>query len=161
MLCSERPVLINGLIDNTAYPSLSLNSPSSPSSMPWLPAVSYAPYRSNLLTSPRSGLSLGDSSSGALSDVASGGSPPISPGPLKMPGGIVGKGVPGDSSEGSEDMDRGGLASSTGCCRVVFIFWVFMLPVTEVGGGEYDGILVCVCVPMTPSFFFSFFSSSC
>ncbi|XP_076448937.1 uncharacterized protein LOC143285496 isoform X2 [Babylonia areolata] len=100
---TEKPVLMNGVVDNMGYPPF--NPPAQ-----WLPVSSYGHYRVPLApASPRSGISLMDSSSGAVSDVASGGgaSPPVSPGPAKMQGAHLGKGATAeDSSEGSEDLDR-------------------------------------------------------
>ena len=95
---SEKP--INGMIDsNLAVPAFSLGSPASQAPMPWIPGH----FRAQHPASPRSALGAAE---GVMSDVASGGSPPVSPGPGKLHGGQAGKMMPGDSSE--EDQDRGG-----------------------------------------------------
>lgn len=100
---SEKPCLMNGLIDSPGYPSSS-TSPVSPSQPAWPPlspgSIAYTVhYRQGMSASPRSVFSAADSSP-VPSDVAS--SPP-SPGP---PQSIPGKLQAGDSSDGSEDMDR-------------------------------------------------------
>ncbi|KAK7504643.1 hypothetical protein BaRGS_00004129, partial [Batillaria attramentaria] len=100
---SEKPVLINGLIENPGYPSSSA-SPASPSTLAWMPlspggtALTYPYlYRPGMPASPRSIFSAADSSP---SDVAS---PPPSPGP---PQSLPCKLQAGDTSDGSEDTDR-------------------------------------------------------
>ncbi|KAK7114002.1 zinc finger CCHC domain-containing protein 2-like isoform X2 [Littorina saxatilis] len=99
---SEKQAPINGVMDSLAYPALSVTSPPSPS---WIPMSSY--YRPNLQPSPRSVHSMADTLPGGMSDLVSRGSPPVSPGPPhKMQPGLLGKAPAGDSSEGSEDLDR-------------------------------------------------------
>ncbi|KAL8583315.1 hypothetical protein ACOMHN_057601 [Nucella lapillus] len=95
----EKP-LMNGLVDNNmGYPSYN-----------WPPSSYAPPFFRAPPTSPRLGVSVIDSLSGALLDVASGGgaSPPVSPGPVKLQRALLGKGATfaEDSSEGSEDLDR-------------------------------------------------------
>ena len=110
---------VNGMVEGLAFPSLSVSSPPSPS---WVPMTTF--YRTGLGPQPSPRSTATDSSPGALSlsDMASStASPSVSPGPGPDPvhvsaqpahktrPGLLGKvpTQPGDSSEGSEDLERG------------------------------------------------------
>lgn len=93
---------MNGLIDHSAICS---TAPSSPSVI-WQtlgPNMYNMSYNSGLPNSPRSVYSAADSSP-APSDVAS---PPPSPSLAQMKAGFQSNMQTGDSSEGSEDLERG------------------------------------------------------
>lgn len=101
----EKPAQTPNGIDLSIL-NLGHHMPSVPSSMQWLPAATYASFHTAISPLPRSGPNLVDSLPGTVSNLASGYSPPVSPGPVNMKAGLLGKAPAGDSSEGSEDTDK-------------------------------------------------------
>lgn len=101
-LYSDKPGPINGLIDNL-YPS-AISASSAAASLPWHSAASgvgYLHHHQGLPSASRAIFSAPDSSLG-LAYVPS---PPASP--VQAFTSLQGKLQAGDSSEGSEDIDRG------------------------------------------------------